>query len=307
VSLRRPIHCVSPVGTPANPIAALPAAAGSSLKQRVLTASVPLSLLLACLFLLPSAGWQLLTSLPIALAAGEWARLAGFGKPKRIAFVGVLIASCLGFIAAFSSERYSAGALAFSSLLYVAALMFWAIAVPLWLYRGWRVTQPLLMGVVGWMVLVPTWLAAAHLQGSPWLMLAVLLVVWIADTAAYFSGRRFGRRKLAPQISPGKTWEGVIGAFVAVLIYASVASFVLQPSANFCDRLVTLIFVAALTVLSMTGDLYESWIKRGAGAKDSGSLLPGHGGLLDRIDSLTAALPFAALYLARFLPVPGSA
>ena len=126
----------------------------------------------------------------------------------------------------------------------------------------------------------------------------------VADIAAYFAGRRFGRRKLAPQISPGKTWEGVIGAFVAVLIYGSVASFVLQPSANIHDRLVTLIFVAALTVLSMAGDLFESWIKRCAGAKDSGSLLPGHGGMLDRIDSLTAALPFAALY---FLPVLGSA
>jgi phosphatidate cytidylyltransferase len=304
--MRRPICCVSPVETPANPTAAVPAAARSSLKQRVLTASVLLPLLLAGLFLLPGKGWQLLSCLPIALAAGEWARLAGFGKRERIAFIGILLASCLGFIAAFSSERHSAGALAFSSLLFAAALMFWAIAVPLWLYRGWRVRQPLLVGAVGWMVLVPMWLAAVHLQGSPWLLLAVLLVVWIADTAAYFAGRRFGRRKLAPQISPGKTWEGVIGAFVAVLIYASVASFVLQPSANICDRLVTLIAVAALTVLSMTGDLFESWIKRGAGAKDSGSLLPGHGGVLDRIDSLTAALPFAALYLARFLPLPGS-
>ncbi len=127
----------------------------------------------------------------------------------------------------------------------------------------------------------------------------MLLVVWIADTAAYFAGRRFGRRKLAPQISPGKTWEGVAGAFAAVLIYGFAVSFALQPAANAHDRIVMLIFILALTVLSIVGDLFESWIKRGAGAKDSGSLLPGHGGILDRIDSLTAALPFAALY---FLP-----
>jgi phosphatidate cytidylyltransferase len=176
------------------------------------------------------------------------------------------------------------------------ALLFWAIAAPLWLFRGWRATQPLLLGVVGWIVLVPAWLAIVFLQRSAALLLAVVLAVWIADIAAYFAGRRFGRRKLAPQISPGKTWEGVIGAFVAVLIYGLVASFLLQPAANAYDRIVLLIFFVALTVLGIVGDLFESWIKRGAGAKDSGNLLPGHGGVLDRVDSLTSALPFAALY-----------
>ena len=275
-------------------------AARSGLKQRVLTAMVLVPLLLACMFLLPATGWQVLACLPIVLAAGEWARLAGYRKASCVAFIATILASCLAFVVAFSSARFSAAAEGLSGLLLVLALMFWAIAAPLWLYRGWRMAQPLLLGAVGWMVLVPAWLAAAFLQRSPWLLLAMLLAVWIADTAAYFAGRRFGRRKLAPQISPGKTWEGVIGAFVAVLIYGFAVSFVLQPSATFNDRLVTMIFVCALTVLGMVGDLFESWIKRGAGVKDSGSLLPGHGGVLDRIDSLTAALPFAALY---FLPV----
>jgi phosphatidate cytidylyltransferase len=294
------------VGIPANATAA-DSAARSGLKQRVLTAMVLVPLLLASLFLLPGTGWQLLTCLPIAVAAGEWARLAGYQRTSRLAFIGIVLASCLAFVAALSSTGFSAGAGGLSSLLLVVALMFWAIAAPIWLYRGWRVTQPLLLGAAGWIVLVPAWLAAVFLQRSPWLLLAMLLVVWIADTAAYFSGRRFGHRKLAPQISPGKTWEGVIGAFVAVLVYGFIVNLVLQPSANIYDRAVFLIFVAALTVLSMVGDLFESWIKRGAGAKDSGSLLPGHGGVLDRIDSLTAALPFAALYLARFLPALGSA
>ena len=277
------------------------------LRQRVLTAIVLLTLLLGCAFLLPGIGWQLLTCLPIALATHEWARLAGYGLRSRIAFGVVLLASCLGFVAALSSERYSVRAAELSTLIFTVALLFWAVAVPLWLRRGWRVTQPLLLGAVGWIVLVPAWLAAACLQRTPWLLLAVLLVVWIADTAAYFSGRAFGRRKLAPKISPGKTWEGVIGAFIAVLIYGAAASFVLQPSVNVYDRAFTLIFVAALTTMSILGDLFESWIKRGAGAKDSGSLLPGHGGILDRIDSLTAALPFAALYAAHFLPALWSA
>ena len=286
------------MGIPANATAAH-GAARSGLKQRVLTAMVLVPLLLASLFLLPGTGWQLLTCLPIAVAAGEWARLAGYRQFSRIAYIGIVLASCLAFVVALWSTGFSAAAGGLSSLLLVVALMFWAIAAPLWLYRGWRVTQPLLLGAVGWIVLVPAWLAAVFLQRLPWLLLAMLLVVWIADTAAYFAGRSFGRRKLAPQISPGKTWEGVIGAFIGVMIYGMVVSFVLQPSANPYDRLVTMIFVSALTVLSIVGDLFESWIKRGAGAKDSGSLLPGHGGVLDRIDGLTAALPFAALY---FLP-----
>ena len=112
----------------------------------------------------------------------------------------------------------------------------------------------------------------------------------------YAAGHRFGRNKLAPQISPGKTWEGVIGAYVAVLVYALAASLILQPSANGYDHLAALLFAWVLTAFGIVGDLFESWIKRQAGAKDSGQLLPGHGGMLDRIDSLTAALPFAALY-----------
>ena len=275
-------------------------AARSGLKQRVLTIIVLVPLLLGGMFLLPNIVWALLMCIPAALAALEWSRLAGYRHSGSVLLIAVVTATCLGFIVlGVSAPPLSTGAAGAAVLLYLLALLFWAIAAPLWLHRGWRVTQPLLLGVVGWIVLVPAWLAIVSLQTSAGLLLAVLLTVWIADIAAYFVGRRFGRRKLAPQISPGKTWEGAIGAFVAVLIYGFAVSFVLQPSANIYDRLVALIFVFALTVLGIVGDLFESWIKRGAGAKDSGSLLPGHGGVLDRIDSLTAALPFAALY---FLP-----
>lgn len=278
-------------------------AARSGLKQRVLTIIVLVPLLLGGMFLLPNMVWAALMCVPAALAALEWSRLAGYRRSGSVLLIAVVTATCLGFIVlGVSAPPLSTGAATAAVLLYLLALLFWAIAAPLWLYRGWRVTQPLLLGVVGWIVLVPAWLAIVSLQKSAGLLLAVLLIVWIADIAAYFVGRRFGRRKLAPQISPGKTWEGAIGAFVAVLIYGFAFSFVLQPSANIYDRLVALIFVLALTVLGIVGDLFESWIKRGAGAKDSGNLLPGHGGVLDRIDSLTAALPFAALY---FLPALG--
>lgn len=284
---------------PANATAA-DGAARSGLKQRVLTAIVLVPLLLACMFLLPNSVWALLMCVPAALAALEWSRLAGYRRSGSLLFTAVVTATCLGFVVlGASAPPLSAAAARATVLLYLLALLFWAIAVPVWLYFKRRMSQPLALALTGWIVLVPAWLAIVSLQKSAGLLLAVLLAVWIADIAAYFAGRRFGRRKLAPQISPGKTWEGVIGAFVAVLIYGFVVSFVLQPSANLYDRLVTMIFVSALTVLSIVGDLFESWIKRGAGVKDSGSLLPGHGGILDRIDSLTAALPFAALY---FLP-----
>jgi phosphatidate cytidylyltransferase len=287
------------VGIPANPEAA-GAAARSGLKQRVLTAIVLVPLLLAGMFLLPNVVWALLMCIPAALGSLEWSRLAGYRHGGSTLFTVVVTATCLGFtaIAAFapSLAPISAGA---TVLLYLVALLFWVMAAPFWLFRGWRATQPLLLGVVGWIVLVPAWLAIVSLQNAPRLLLATLLAVWIADIAAYFAGRRFGHRKLAPQISPGKTWEGVGGAFAAVLIYALLASFALQSPANIYDRVGMLVFFAALTVLGIVGDLFESWIKRGAGAKDSGNLLPGHGGVLDRVDSLTAALPFAALY---FLP-----
>ena len=130
------------MGIPANATAA-DSAAGSGLKQRVLTATVLVPLLLASIFLLPATGWQLLTCLPIALAAGEWARLADYQRTSRIAFTGIVLASCLAFVVAFSTARLSAGAGVLSNVLLLMALMFWAIAAPLWLYRGWRATQPI--------------------------------------------------------------------------------------------------------------------------------------------------------------------
>ena len=121
-------------------------------------------------------------------------------------------------------------------------------------------------------------------------------VVWVADTAAYFAGRRFGRRKLAPEVSPGKTWEGVWGALAAVVIYWLALSALLPD--HEMHLVVGLVWVLWMLLLSVVGDLFESWMKRVAGVKDSGGLLPGHGGLLDRVDGLTATLPLAALYFA---------
>jgi phosphatidate cytidylyltransferase len=143
--------------------------------------------------------------------------------------------------------------------------------------------------VVGVVVLVPTWAALLYLHArGPGVLLGVMAVVWIADTAAYFAGRQFGRHKLAPAISPGKTWEGVAGAFAALAIYAGVLSRLAAM-----PLLSLLLMVSGLLYLSILGDLFESWIKRLSGMKDSGDILPGHGGVLDRIDAMTSTLPIA--------------
>jgi len=155
-------------------------------------------------------------------------------------------------------------------------------------------------------VLIGVWLALVELQArSPWLVLAAMAIVWVADTAAYFAGRAFGQRKLAPQVSPGKTWEGVYGAFIAVAIYA-LALVPLAARAGFRQPVdvtsVTLwvAFAAALAAISVVGDLFESLLKRDAGVKDSGSLLGGHGGMLDRLDAFLFAAPAAYLTILTF-------
>lgn len=140
--------------------------------------------------------------------------------------------------------------------------------------------------------LFPTWLALVSMRGiSPWLLLVVMAAVWIADSTAYFAGRRFGKHKLAPQISPGKTWEGVLGAWLGVSLYGVILCYSLSLSYW------TIVGLLGITVLSIMGDLLESLVKRQAGVKDSGSLLPGHGGVLDRIDGLTSTLPLVMFFI----------
>ena len=150
---------------------------------------------------------------------------------------------------------------------------------------------------VAMLVLVPAALALVVLR--PQNVIEVLLLVWIADTAAYFVGRAWGRRKLAPSISPGKTWEGAWGGIAAAIAYAMIGGTFLLGTAGWLSLFLVGV---ALAVISIVGDLFESAAKRQAGVKDSGALLPGHGGILDRVDSAAAVLPVAALLLS--LPNP---
>jgi phosphatidate cytidylyltransferase len=278
------------------------------LKQRVVTAILLLAGLSAALLFLDLRAWAVLVAGVVGLAAWEWARLSGCAAVPCVVW-GAITAALLAMLSAvcFDAVGVRPDGRVLLSLLFAAALPFWLFVVPLWMRRpGIRPSRAVLL-CVGMVVLLPSALALVQLRAiGVQALLAVMAVVWIADIAAYFTGRTFGRRKLAPAISPGKTWEGALGAAVAVQIYG----FLIQPLllAGGVDRPSAASWSVALlllTAISIVGDLFESMMKRQAGVKDSSQLLPGHGGVLDRIDSLTATLPLFGLYLLWFLPQGG--
>lgn len=254
------------------------------LLPRVLTALVLLPLFLSALFGLPQFWWGAAMLGVVAIACSEWAKLIGLSGGAG--FVGLL-----AMVAAVCAGAALAGG---GTALLAIALVFWMAVAPVWL-RGWGASNRTVLAGAGVVVLGSAWFALYELQQEAPRLLALMGVVWIADTGAYFAGRRFGRRKLAPTISPGKTWEGVAGGFVGVGVYHAALWWVWAPPSLADTRLLDLAIVAGMTVLSIEGDLFESWLKRRAGVKDSGKILPGHGGVLDRIDGVIAAVPFAAL------------
>jgi phosphatidate cytidylyltransferase len=255
------------------------------LLTRILTAAVLLAGFAAALLLLDRVAFAALVGAVVALGAHEWGRLAGFSAPVHLLYA-VACALAYGFL---QGSGYT------NHILW-AATAFWLLAAPWWLGTGTAAKGRALLAITGVAVLVPAGIAMATLP--PRYLLMALGLVWVADSAAYFAGRAFGRHKLAPAISPGKTWEGVAGGAVGCIIYAIIwVTFDAELRARVQGE-VWLPFLAGtllLCALSVMGDLLESALKRQAGAKDSGSLLPGHGGVLDRIDSATATLPVALL------------
>lgn len=267
------------------------------LKQRFVTACILFALFLVALFGLPSWGWQLLVLAIVGQGAVEWSRLSGLHGRSATGYwllSLILMAALVGLDYLLVGEAQALLHLA----CYMVAVLLWVFVVPAWMIAGWRPQDPRFMGAVGWVVLLPTALAMMDLREySPWMLLFVMTVVMVADISAYFAGRRFGRNKLAPAISPGKTWEGVFGALAGVTLYV-VAVWWLSGLYKQYPALPAIIVTGWWWVgLAVIGDLFESAVKRQAGVKDSGALLPGHGGLLDRIDALTSTLPFAAFWL----------
>ena len=271
------------------------------LKIRVMTAVILLLLFLLALFFLPVAGWSALVILVVLQGSSEWARLAKLTNVKAHLFWWLSLLIMLALVW-FDGHHSAVQQILPHLAIYAISALLWLFIVPTWLMMGWQVERPILMMLIGWAVLIPTGLAMLDLRAiNPWLLLLMMGLIWAADISAYFVGRKFGKNKLAPSISPGKTWEGVAGALLGVSVYVLVVgsfSSFFNPGAGFGPRQILpgLLLVSWWWVgLAVIGDLFESAIKRQAGVKDSGALLPGHGGLLDRIDALTSTLPLAAL------------
>ena len=250
------------------------------LKQRLLTAIVAVVVLLTVLFVAPPWLARLVIAALFIAAAWEWSAFLGLTHAAgRFIFVAAI---AVAQYVLWQAEPNVQGYLPLG----IAVAAWWCTALA-WLF----VFPTRIPGPVAWLsgglVLLPAYLALDWLYfQSPLLLLGLLLIVWLADIGAYFSGRQFGRVKLAPKISPGKTWEGVIGGLCVVLLATTAAAVYLGLSLT-----VLLPFCAAVALLSVVGDLTVSMFKRHAGIKDSGSLFPGHGGILDRIDSVCAASP----------------
>jgi len=270
------------------------------LRTRVLTAVALLPLVLGMLFLAPPPVWSLFSLAIALLGCWEWSRMSGLGEGAQSVF---LVLS--GILGGALWLLYIRDVPVFPRIAYgglVLAALFWLGVASVWLTRLMR-PMAWVCAFAGWLVLWPTWLALVLLrETSPWLLLALASMVWVADICAYFAGKSFGRHKLAPRISPGKTWEGVMGALAGVVAYGIVLALVshardwsLAPAFERGKGVPAIAVMVLLTAFSIVGDLFESWMKRGAGLKDSSALLPGHGGILDRIDALTSTLPLAAL------------
>ena len=258
--------------------------AHTALFRRVMTATLLLGVFVSAVLWAPAWVWATLMAGVVGLAAYEWARLSLF-PPLSARVYAILLTLCALILPAVLAADWTL----FQTGLVVLALVFWLLVAPLWLLGRWHAQQAFVRALVGVVVLLPAWASLLYLHArGPAILLGVMAVVWIADTAAFFAGRHFGRHKLAPVISPGKTWEGVAGAWGALTLYAAALSQLAG-----IPFLSLFLMVCGLLYLSVLGDLYESWIKRVAGMKDSGNVLPGHGGVLDRIDALTSTLPIA--------------
>ncbi len=257
------------------------------LKQRIITAIVLGAIIVWAIFKLPNHLLALVFAVITILGAWEWASLI---RPSQISWkiIYVVFTGALILVTwEFAEPHHVRTILLVAGLWWASVVILLAFYEPNWLQSDWlqRVLE-----FSGFIVLIPAWLALKSLHNlDPKKLMYLLALIWVADIAAYFVGKRFGKNKLAPDLSPGKSREGLWGALMASLILSIIGVYLFELDKKVWIYFGCLCFLTAL--ISVVGDLYESLLKRKAGVKDSGRILPGHGGVLDRIDSLTAAAP----------------
>lgn len=283
--------------------------------QRIITALILAPAAIAAIFYLPLMYFAALLVVVIGIGAWEWGPLMGFDtKTRRTGFVAttLVLIACIWALVPPTDLWIN------PTQLHVYALVLLWLAVAWWLFSAFLMfsypnasvfwaKHRSIRGVFGWLTLVPTWLAFMVIRTNDYqadsyhgaqLLMFLFLMVWSADIGAYFVGKAFGKNKLMPNVSPGKTFEGFLGGIAFACLLISIAAYQLNWNS---EQVTTVLLVTVLiTTVSVLGDLNESMFKRQAGVKDSGTILPGHGGILDRIDSLTATAPVFALCYVMF-------
>ncbi|WP_404363661.1 phosphatidate cytidylyltransferase [Marinobacter sp.] len=269
------------------------------LKTRIITALILAPIAVFGIFFLPPLGFALFTGAIITIGAWEWANMAGLtGQPQRVGY-----AAAMALVLYLLWHAHS-GVVLWLAFAWWVACFFLVRAYPS-AAAYWKPAP--VRCALGVLVLVPAWVGLNHLRtgtvdfgevsNSLLLILYVFFIVWVADIGAYFAGRAFGKSKLAPRVSPGKSWAGVWGGLAAVTLLALITSYLVTASGF--ETLLLVIASLITGLFSVLGDLLESMFKRARGIKDSSQLLPGHGGIMDRIDSLTAAIPLFALLVTQ--------
>jgi phosphatidate cytidylyltransferase len=259
------------------------------LKHRVITALLLAPLVVLAVLMLPNHYLALIVALVIAVGGAEWARLSGIEPMSLQVIYSLVLFFGLTGLYYLLPPAWVSGILLISVLWWVFAL----IRLTRYHTDDRNTDSKPLRAAEGFIVLLPAGLALVWIHriptDGPLLLLFVLILIWSADIGAYFAGHRWGKHKLAPQVSPGKTREGVYGAMASAVLCAMLLA--IWRDSDLGQALLVIILCLLTMLASVVGDLFESLIKRQRGVKDSGSLLPGHGGMLDRIDSLTAAAP----------------
>ncbi len=261
------------------------------LKTRITTAFILVAGFIPALFMSSNIYWAYGMLFLVLLALHEWAGMIQLSTKQRVIYLAIAAIAGIAIVQLMQQQGFHI--FFYHSLnVFLVVTLFWVLLVPCWLAKKWQVNK-YVMTLLGLLLMASLWLGLICAKSAdPWLLLGLLATIWIADSAAYFAGKNFGKHKLAPCISPGKTWEGVIGALIAVTIFGAILYFGFNVK--------TLAVFPALWIiagLGVIGDLFESMLKRQANMKDSGHLLPGHGGVLDRIDGIISSLPIAILMI----------